>query len=59
MCTQSCGKGLQARARKCTSPKPANGGRQCPGTAGETRLCNTVGCPGIDNVISPSRFETH
>ena len=45
-CTKSCGTGTQDRARTCTAPKPAHGGKGCSGTSKESRGCNTKLCPG-------------
>ncbi|XP_078377620.1 SCO-spondin-like [Oculina patagonica] len=45
VCTRSCGTGIQIRARTCDNPRPAHGGKQCPGASGETRSCNTQDCP--------------
>ena len=39
-------KGEQSRNRACNSPKPQNGGEECPGTARETRPCPSIGCIG-------------
>ncbi|KAK3738880.1 hypothetical protein QZH41_014662 [Actinostola sp. cb2023] len=44
-CDKACGGGSQSRARTCTKPKPAHGGKNCAGEAKETRKCNTKPCP--------------
>ena len=59
VCSRSCGSGIQTRARTCDSPRPAHGGKQCPGASGETRFCNTNDCPGTEmhwNVLELKRF---
>ena len=45
-CSKSCGTGSQERSRSCTQPAPKYGGKSCPGTAGEKRMCNKQACPG-------------
>ena len=46
-CTKSCNFGMQSRSRKCDSPAPAHGGKDCQGPAQETRKCNEdIACPG-------------
>ena len=45
-CTKECGGGTQSRARSCSNPKPAFGGKRCNGVLKETRRCNTAECPG-------------
>ena len=42
-CSVSCGGGV--RARNCSNPTPAHGGKPCSGDATET--CNTQLCPGM------------
>ena len=46
-CSADCDGGNQTRSRECTSPVPAFGGKDCEGSAEETRDCNTQSCPGI------------
>lgn len=43
-CTVPCGGGQQTRYRDCDNPRPAYGGRQCPGASDETRPCNELPC---------------
>ena len=45
-CSKSCGGGRQGRKRECNNPKPAYGGKACPGTSASSRNCNTDECPG-------------
>ena len=45
-CTKTCGGGTQKRERKCNSPPPSAGGKNCVGPAVEIRNCNVNGCPG-------------
>ncbi|XP_060741235.1 A disintegrin and metalloproteinase with thrombospondin motifs 2-like isoform X1 [Tachysurus vachellii] len=43
-CNRLCGRGLQFRTRACDNPRPANGGRTCPGSNYQFRVCNTHDC---------------
>ena len=45
-CTKTCGTGYQKRSRGCTNPPPSGGGKQCPGSASESRSCNIKICQG-------------
>ena len=45
-CTRSCDSGIQTRARTCTNPSPAYGGKDCVGLSDEIRPCNKNPCPG-------------
>ena len=45
-CTKTCGGGTQKRERKCNSPPPSAGGKNCVGPAVEIKDCNINGCPG-------------
>ena len=46
-CTKSCNFGLQGRKRKCNSPAPAHGGKDCQGPSTEVQKCNKeIPCPG-------------
>ena len=38
-CSKSCGHGTQTRARTCSSPAPANGGKSCDGHSSQSRDC--------------------
>ena len=49
-CSRSCGSGEQIRLRTCTKPRPAHGGKQCPGSNRESRPCNTNDCPGNNSM---------
>ncbi|XP_063693348.1 uncharacterized protein LOC134825137 [Bolinopsis microptera] len=44
-CSAACGGGTQTRKRSCDDPQPAEGGAQCEGDEGETRVCNVDPCP--------------
>ena len=44
-CTATCGGGQHTRTRKCDSPAPAHGGKECVGDAEETEECNKQACP--------------
>ncbi|XP_053322587.1 SCO-spondin-like [Spea bombifrons] len=44
-CSQTCGKGIQTRSRKCDSPTPQNGGRDCQAEGQQQRDCQDVECP--------------
>ncbi|KAI5624871.1 A disintegrin and metalloproteinase with thrombospondin motifs 2-like, partial [Silurus asotus] len=43
-CNRPCGRGLQFRTRACDNPRPANGGRTCPGSNYQFQVCNTHEC---------------
>lgn len=47
-CSRTCGGGESVRSRKCDSPAPRHGGRDCLrfGPPREGRVCNTEECPG-------------
>ena len=45
-CSKQCGGGSQTRGRTCNNPAPAFGGKNCEGTAVESKQCNTHSCPG-------------
>ncbi|RUS76461.1 hypothetical protein EGW08_015775 [Elysia chlorotica] len=43
---RQCSKGFRVRSRRCTSPRPENGGRRCRGKRWERKDCfNYDGCP--------------
>ncbi|XP_062579319.1 coadhesin-like [Saccostrea cucullata] len=52
-CSVSCGGGKQSRTRFCTNPKPANGGKNCPGSASDLADCNTAACP----TVAPGTYQ--
>ncbi|MBN3302769.1 ATS3 metalloproteinase, partial [Amia calva] len=45
-CSRTCGGGVRSRNRQCDNPAPAYGGRDCPGSAFEYKICNSEECPG-------------
>ena len=45
-CSASCGGGAQSKERKCDSPPPQFGGKDCVGPTSESRSCNDKECPG-------------
>ena len=55
-CSRTCGIGEKKRSRTCTNPRPANGGKDCPGAANETRECSNRICPGSWHFIGPVTF---
>ena len=46
VCSASCGGGVQYRERKCNSPPPKYGGKDCNGPIRQTRYCAENKCPG-------------
>nr|XP_022339841.1 semaphorin-5B-like isoform X4 [Crassostrea virginica] len=46
-CTKTCGGGRKSRTRICDNPKPANGGKECPGGSADFDDCNTAACPTV------------
>ena len=46
VCSVTCGKGTLKRTRKCNNPAPANGGKECAGSATEDVYCKKPACPG-------------
>ena len=55
-CSKSCGGGTQMRTRKCDSPSPANGGKDCFGPNQNFRQCNKQKCPSEYNYSIPLVF---
>ena len=45
-CSVSCGNGTQSRSRSCTNPPPSGGGKDCVGSATETKECDGGACAG-------------
>ena len=46
-CNKPCNGGSKTRKRLCNNPEPANGGRDCEGSATESQSCNPNPCPGL------------
>uniref|UniRef100_A0A1A8BNC5 ADAM metallopeptidase with thrombospondin type 1 motif, 18 n=1 Tax=Nothobranchius kadleci TaxID=1051664 RepID=A0A1A8BNC5_NOTKA len=44
-CSRTCGGGVMYRERSCSSPRPQNNGKFCPGPSRLNHLCNTRSCP--------------
>ncbi|XP_066920815.1 SCO-spondin-like isoform X2 [Clytia hemisphaerica] len=44
-CSKTCGEGEQERTRKCNSPAPRYGGKDCPESKSEKRKCKLRECP--------------
>ncbi|XP_059157542.1 coadhesin-like [Physella acuta] len=44
-CSTTCGSGITRRTRKCDSPEPLNGGKDCIGPPVNTKKCELVKCP--------------
>ena len=44
-CSKTCGKGVRARTRSCTNPRPQFSGTQCAGSISQQQYCNTQECP--------------
>lgn len=53
-CPVMCGGGVHKRHRKCDSPEPTYGGRDCTGDSSEKRLCNNQTCPAVPKDFDPS-----
>ncbi|GFN88753.1 hemicentin-1 [Plakobranchus ocellatus] len=54
-----CAKGFQVRTRRCTSPRPSNGGRKCRGKQYERAECfNDVNCPQNGNWCPWSQWNS-
>ncbi|XP_058158650.1 A disintegrin and metalloproteinase with thrombospondin motifs 13 [Dasypus novemcinctus] len=43
-CSRSCGGGVVTRRRRCDNPRPAFGGRVCPGADLQVEMCNAQAC---------------
>ena len=43
-CSVSCGGGMKMKTRRCDSPPPSNGGKDCRGKSKKTRRCNRKSC---------------
>merc|ERR1712048_410676 len=56
-CSKDCDGGEMTRSRKCDSPKPQNGGKNCVGDEIETKECNTQNCPGDGEFGKGSAFS--
>uniref|UniRef100_A0A3Q2CT39 Hemicentin-1 n=1 Tax=Cyprinodon variegatus TaxID=28743 RepID=A0A3Q2CT39_CYPVA len=48
-CSKTCNGGQRRRYRTCDNPRPAYGGRACPGADSEMQKCSTVDCPADGN----------
>ncbi|XP_054707087.1 semaphorin-5A-like [Uloborus diversus] len=46
-CSAPCGGGVQFRRRRCNSPPPGQGGRECLGCSQDFRFCNDQPCPEV------------
>ncbi|CAG5125446.1 unnamed protein product [Candidula unifasciata] len=44
-CSSSCGPGISKKTRRCDSPLPQFGGKNCPGSEMFTKKCEVVKCP--------------
>jgi len=44
-CSKTCGSGFRTRQRKCSNPKPRNGGKPCAGDNEEAESCSDRDCP--------------
>ncbi|XP_041350043.1 coadhesin-like [Gigantopelta aegis] len=44
-CSVTCGHGTMMKRRRCDSPAPANGGRNCHGPSTFTKKCDRPRCP--------------
>ncbi|CAH3191315.1 unnamed protein product, partial [Porites evermanni] len=56
-CNKPCNGGSKTRKRLCNNPEPANGGRDCEGSATESQSCNPNPCQA-DNINCKIRFPT-
>lgn len=44
-CSRTCGPGRAVKTRRCDSPRPMSGGKECPGPDTHTQRCLLVKCP--------------
>ena len=50
-CSQSCGKSVKLRMRKCDNPAPSYGGEKCSGDAEEQMKCDVPACSGRNILV--------
>ncbi|XP_052123213.1 netrin receptor UNC5C-like [Frankliniella occidentalis] len=55
-CSATCGPGVQRRTRTCTSPAPANGGKDCPGAPAQKADCVSE-CPVRPNTVPQAKYD--
>ncbi|GIX85880.1 semaphorin-5B [Caerostris extrusa] len=46
-CSAPCGGGIQVRRRRCNSPPPQHGGKECIGCNQDYKFCNINPCPEV------------
>ncbi|KFM68295.1 Semaphorin-5B, partial [Stegodyphus mimosarum] len=46
-CSAPCAGGIQIRRRRCNSPPPQHGGRECLGCNQDFKFCNLHACPEV------------
>ncbi|XP_055944138.1 semaphorin-5B-like [Argiope bruennichi] len=46
-CSAPCGGGIQVRRRRCNSPPPQHGGKECIGCNQDYKFCNLQSCPEV------------
>lgn len=52
-CSVTCDTGVVTRTRTCDSPRPLFGGRECEGSATDTRDCTAnKQCPGRNYIVT-------
>ena len=56
-CDKPCGTGVRKRARTCTNPPPADGGKNCEGPLEEEEKCNIQPCPVDGGFTDWGEFE--
>ncbi|CAD5124744.1 DgyrCDS13012 [Dimorphilus gyrociliatus] len=54
-CAAPCGNGVEGREPTCSSPPPANGGKNCRGKSLEERPCNNGPCAELAFMVSLKR----